>query len=147
MTTMTLSDLGLRVFYVPGQIGGIDVAFPDDSGVLRGQYSGDTLEEIRVRYPGAIEGDIEQVAKASHDLCRRPAQRITEERYTEMLECLPPMDWTGRDGWQTFKMSERNYGTITGIYAWDRTNDVHYTLADDETLTHEQIVAACKALT
>jgi hypothetical protein len=144
---MTFSDIGLRVFHVPGTIVCIDFAFPDEAGVLHGQYSGETLEQIQARYPGALVGDVEAVQAASVASCRRKPERITEERYTDMLECLPPVDHIGRGGWTTFKMSERNYATITGIYAWDRANNVYYVLADDETTTHEQIVAACKAAT
>ena len=44
------------VFYVPGTTTIIDNAVEGD-GVLVGHYSGETLEQIRLRYPGVALGE------------------------------------------------------------------------------------------
>lgn len=42
---------------------------------------------------------------------------VTEERYFDMLECLPPIRWKKEDGVEHFCMCEYNYNTNTSSYA------------------------------
>jgi hypothetical protein len=44
-----------KIFYVPGEIRIIDTVTPDGLGT----YSGETLEEVQKRYPGAILWDMD----------------------------------------------------------------------------------------
>lgn len=46
----------------------------------------------------------------------KPATSETVADWNEMLECLPPMDWEGGDGWSRFNMSEMTNGPITRQY-------------------------------
>ena len=46
-----------------------------------------------------------------------PWEEITEEQWTDALECLPPCRWMTVDGVNFFQMSERMCGSITGTYA------------------------------
>jgi hypothetical protein len=57
------------------------------------------------------------------------AQEVTKERYWEMLEVLPPMNWGTRNGIESFFMSEFNTGTYTDQYA--QYHDKYYTKGVD----------------
>jgi len=46
-----------------------------------------------------------------------PIYEITEERYWEMLEILPPMKWRTVEGVEMFLMREFNSGTFTNQFA------------------------------
>ena len=47
----------------------------------------------------------------------RPIVEITAERFEDMLDCLPPLDWTRRDGVERFNCREMTYGAVTNQYA------------------------------
>lgn len=106
----------MKVF-VQGQMTCIDTVLHDG----RGQYSRENLEEIRVRYPGAEIADLDEWTAAKEKaLCTEP-QEITEERFMEMLEVLPPQRWRRchtTDGVfvQSFELSEHLSGCVTSIY-------------------------------
>lgn len=53
-----------------------------------------------------------------------PVTEITEERYNEMLNVLPPLHWCTIDGVEMFCMSEMLTGTFTSQYA--KTSDGFY---------------------
>lgn len=59
--------------------------------------------------------------RAAHEwqtyLCH-PPQEITQERFWEMLEVLPPMNWAGwGEYFERFDLIERQTGNITSQYA------------------------------
>lgn len=78
-----------EAFAVPGESHLIDCRHPE-----RGTswIEGETLEEIRQRYPGAEVVNIEDWCKAKGARQDTPIEwaDITEEQYNEALECLPP---------------------------------------------------------
>lgn len=96
----------------------IDMVMPDG----RAQISRESLEEIRFRYPGAEVADLETWSAAKEKaLCTEP-EEITEEKFWEMLEVLPPQRWQrGRTlddkPCQSFEMCEHLSGRITSIVA------------------------------
>ena len=134
---MKISD-ETPVFYQPGKPGIIDLAL-DRDGIMRGIYSGETLEEMRLRYPAAEIGELGPVAKASDDHFRHGPVEITEDQFDYALEVLPPEDFVVRNGASTFKMCEYTSGRITAIYASIRGR--YYELADDFALSHDAILA------
>jgi hypothetical protein len=136
---MSFSD-DTKVFYVPGRPGIIDLAVLRD-GVLRGGYSNDTQQEMDKRYPGVQIGELGPVAAASEDMFRHPPQPITEDRFVEMLEVLPPVGWIRGDGAESFKLSERTSGSITSIFC--RIGNRYFEMADSITLPHNEIVTRC----
>lgn len=85
-----------HVFAVPGEHSIIDSVIVG-SDPPRGQYSGDTLDAVRVRYPLARLYDFDDWRRESAARQNTPITwtAITEERYSEMLDVLPPMDWDG----------------------------------------------------
>jgi len=90
-------------------------------GTDHGFYSGETLEEVRKRYPNAeivpLDYAIEQINERKKEvdplLC--PVE-ITEEQYWDALEALPPMHMANGEGWTTFKMSELTFMDVTSGY-------------------------------
>lgn len=78
-----------RCFAVPGDTV-IDHIHPVTG---RSICYGETLEQIRLRYPGAVEMDLDEflTAKAAkQDGEEKTWTEITEDRYDEMLNVLPP---------------------------------------------------------
>lgn len=53
-------------------------------------------------------------------------EEITEERFEEMLNVLPPIKWTRRDGVEMFCMSEMWTGSYTNQYAHDHYSGKYY---------------------
>ena len=110
----------IMVFAVPGAGNCIDTVAPGPCQL--GAYSGETLEEIQQRYPGAVMVSmaawLEEKAKAQNTPVIWEA--ATEEAYMYGLEVLPPIGWegnafmvgeasdhdakTGRPRYQAFKM-------------------------------------------
>jgi hypothetical protein len=133
-------DDSTPVFYVPGRPGIIDLAIERD-GLMRGGYSGETLEEMAKRYPGVRIGELGPVAAASEDMFRHPPRPITAERFEEMLCVLPPEDWHGGGGAESFKLCERTSGSITAIFC--RIGNRYFELSDSFTLSHNEIVTRC----
>jgi hypothetical protein len=128
------------VFYVPGKTGIIDACING-----RGQYSGETLEQIQMRYPGALLGELDTVAREAEESFKSAPVEITEERYWEMLEVLPPVSWVhGSSETESFKISERLYGDITAIFC--RIGNRYFELSDSIRLPHAEIVKRCSAL-
>jgi hypothetical protein len=135
-----ITDDNTPVFYVPGRPGIIDLAIERD-GVMRGGYSNESLDEMDKRYPGVQLGKLGPVAAASEDMFRSPPQPISEERFREMLEVLPPQGWHSGDGAESFKLCERTSGSITAIFC--RIGDRYFEMQDSFTLPHNEIVTRC----
>ncbi len=78
-----------EAFAVPGEDYLIDCINPD-TGLSC--IEGETLEQIRLRYPGAEVVNIDEHCKAKGQKQDSPIEwkEVTEERYWEMLEILPP---------------------------------------------------------
>ena len=70
---------------------------------------------------------------------------ISAERFHEMLNILPPHDWSGHEGAQSFKMSEFVYGSVTTIFCQLGTK--YYELAGSCRLTHQDILSRCRVAT
>jgi hypothetical protein len=83
-----------QVFAVPGEyLSIIDVVNPETG---RSRINGHTLEEIRQRYPTAVQMPWEEwrqgmIARQQTPITWKP---IDAHRYNDMLGVLPPIDWT-----------------------------------------------------
>lgn len=78
-----------------------------------------------------------------YEAAKKPVSEISINRYTDMLEVLPPLRWVSSSGNTTFMLSERFTNNITDIYAKIQVGDDKYryfTFRDEDTLTHRQIV-------
>jgi len=119
-----------QVFYVPGQSFIIDGLTGDNTG----RYSKKTLTETRKEYPGVEIMSLVEASNQIDALFRRPVTEIDHNTYWEMLEVLPPEGFSQNKTGASFKMSERDCGSITGIYA--AIGERYFHLADDYTLHH-----------
>ena len=71
----------------------------------------------------------------------RPPKRITQARFWEMLEVLPPDDWQRFADHESFKLCEFDCGNVTGIYC--RIGEEYWEMHDNYRMPHLAIVAAC----
>jgi hypothetical protein len=81
-----------EAFAVPGEDSLIDCILPATG---RSWINDETLEQIRERYPKAEVVNIEEFCKAKAEKQDSPVEwsEVTHEKYTEMLEVLPPADY------------------------------------------------------
>lgn len=94
MNTATTEPQIEECFAVPGQGNIIDIIHPA-TGL--GAYSGETLAQVQLRYPGAIRLTLQawQEQKAKEQDSPITWHETTEEVFMGMLECLPPAAWQG----------------------------------------------------
>lgn len=70
----------------------------------------------------------EEYQKAERDYyINRPIQEITEEKFCEMLDVLPPKCWTTIQGIEMFCISEMITGSYTRQYAKTPVGEKYYT--------------------
>lgn len=79
----------------------------------------------------------------------RPVKDVAWEEFEEMLNAVPPIDQTGKDGFCTFKVGELLVLDICDIYAAKFTgkgfdDGRYFNLRDSVHMTHEEIVARVK---
>lgn len=117
-------------WYVPGETHIVDLIHPDDGLMLHNHEDGDG---VRQRYAGAERMTcndawtaIDAAALARY---RKDVEEVSEERFMEALNVLPPVGWTTRCGVESFRISERLWGNLTDIYA--RLGDRYFKLVDD----------------
>lgn len=90
----------------------IDIAIMRD-GTYRGKYSNENLEEIQVRYTGAILMGFDEAYQAYTGSFIKPPVEIDEEKFFYWLEVLPPGGWERSEGSESFYVTERICGDIT----------------------------------
>ncbi|MFV0455623.1 MAG: hypothetical protein ACK5NQ_11640 [Pseudomonas sp.] len=126
-----------KVFYVPGQPWAIDFAVERD-GVTVSQISGETLEQVQARHPGAIVADYAEVCAQVEAQSKTEPRQIDAEDFDYALNVLPPVGWVRESGCESFKMSEHTNGNVTAIYA--RLGDTFWTFQDVYTMKHAEIM-------
>lgn len=130
------------VFYMPARpnrsIHVIDLCVFDSTGTLRGRCSGQTLRELNGRYPGIELGEFDLVLAEKERQTQTSPEEISQRRYIQALEAMPPMQMRSAGGWDTFRMSERHFGRVTAVYATNHRQ--YFTFLARDTLTHEEIV-------
>lgn len=123
-------DAYTECWYVPGETHIVDVIQPDDGLTLH--FSEDAAQ-ICARYPTAQRMSCDDAWKAAEavglERYRKDVSEVSEERFNDALNVLPPVGWTTRFGVESFRISERIWGSITDIYA--RLGDRYFVLSDD----------------
>lgn len=117
-------------------VDGVYRASPDASGRTLEQLNagGDNVE--------LIPSDEAYQRYSDGFIC--PVTEISAERYNDMLEVLPPLDWNFNEsgGPQSFKLAEMYCGNVTAIFA--QYGDRCFELRDRVTLTHQAIIERVK---
>ncbi len=137
-------------FYIPGRLMPQEIVCikpesttPPTSDHYFGLYSKTTLTEYQNEFPNIKILTWEEVALEVHQAAVKPVTEISLNRYTEMLEVLPPLRWVSSNENTTFMLSERFTDNITDMFAQIHTGEGkfrYFTLRDVDTLTHRQIV-------
>lgn len=91
---LTMADC-VECYAVPGGDSMIDVIHPTTGLTV---YGNKTLEQVQEEHPGAVRMLVDQFCKEKAQRQRAPItwSSVTEEKYVEMLEVLPPAMWVGR---------------------------------------------------
>lgn len=152
MTTTTQNPPRITnlYFYVPGRYSPMDIVCldpnsnpPPTSDDYFGLYSKKSLTDFQNEYPNIVILTGEEMSTRIYEAAKKPVSEISINRYTDMLEVLPPLRWVSSSGNTTFMLSERFTNNITDIYAKIQVGDDKYryfTFRDEDTLTHRQIV-------
>ncbi len=116
----------------------IDAVVVDDKGILRGGYSGETLEELSLRYRDPKICSMTEYSKMHENALRSDPVSCTEDEFIQALECLPPTGWKITGNVESFKMSERFSGSMTRIYV--RSGSKYWSFMDRIDLSHDEII-------
>lgn len=107
-------SIGNTFAFADGPITCIDLVRLDTG---RSQIQNEDLAAMRRRYPQAKYVELESWSKAKEKaLCTEPSA-ITEERFMEMLEVLPPQRWQHGKDCESFELMEHTSGRVTTVCA------------------------------
>lgn len=133
-----------RALYIPAGPGnphprGEDalVTLPDGREV--GLYSGKTREELSAQLKTEVlVMDTEAFAKLRDESYVTDPKPITEQRFYEALDCLPPLRWVTHRGVESFRFCELFSGNITSIFA--RTGKEYWEFRDRVDMSDNDLV-------
>ena len=131
-------------WYVPGSTNIIDMIHPITglTAILdrdRASILAENPTAERVSYVEASR----QIEAAAVTKFKRDVTEIDQDKFWYALEVLPPVGWTTHRAVESFRMSERTWGTLTNIYA--RLGERYFVLTDDITLPAADIAARVAA--
>lgn len=133
-------DAYVECWYVPGETHIVDLIHPDDGLTL---HAAEDADAVRARYPSALrlacDDAWQQIDAIALTRYRTDVVEISEERFLDALNVLPPVGWTTRCGVESFKISERIWGNVTDIFA--RCSSRYFKLSDDMRLSADVIGA------
>ncbi len=131
-------------WYVSGETHIVDLIHPDDGLTLH--YAEDETQ-VHARYPSARRMTCDEAWQAAHAVggarYRQDVREVTAERFNDALNVLPSVGWTTRRGVESFRISERIWGSITDIYA--RFGDRFFKLSDDNRLSPDIVAGRVQA--
>lgn len=124
-------------FYVPSH-NTVYASATQKNGEWVTEYGAATFDAVRSIYPDAVlvtQADALEMLNTGY---RRPWAEITEARYVDQLEVLPPMDWCRGFGGESFKSMEFTGGDVTAIFV--RYEGRFFECHDLHTLTHRELI-------
>ena len=131
-----------QCFYEPGAMQLIDIARPNGLSWINGE----SLEEIRVRYPRAEFMGYKEAARQMDTATRQAyctgPHEITAEHFEEMLCVLPPEKWVNGGDSESFLLSELLIANIGSFFV--RVGGKYYTVNDDIRTTHAMLLEMVK---
>jgi len=117
----------------------LDAVMIHDDGVMRGKYGGKTLEEYQFDHEGPVEVlDWEEATAIHRSKYLTPPKQVTQERFWEMLEVLPPCKWNHSKSAESFFVSERI--TLDLVSWFVRLGDEYWELIASDKLNHDDVV-------
>jgi hypothetical protein len=127
-----------QCFCEPGNMQMVDLVRPNGLSWINGE----SLEEIRAKYPRAELMDYKEAARQMDAATRKAyctgPHEITAERFEEMLCVLPPEKWVNNGGSESFLLSELLIANIGSFYI--RIGGKYYTVNDDIRTTHAMLL-------
>ena len=132
-----------HVVAVPGARHCIDFINPQTGRTF---INGETPEECAKRHPGAVMMAVAQYEAqqmAHRESLMKAPEEIDVNRWRYLLEVLPPLDWRGGLGTESFKMSEFETMDLTTCAV--RVGDRYFTAVRPVGTNHEQLVALVTA--
>ena len=101
-------------------------------------YGGKTLAECQAEDPDAEIMDADAAfTKYEYGFVRAPVE-VTEERFHDALNVLPPCKWTGPGTTESFYVSERIAGNVVSWFV--RTSSKFYRVDTFATRTHGELL-------
>lgn len=154
MNTQTVE----KVIYEEGKANLQSSVFTDSNGIERVAYSGSSLnsgDELTIQeYLGLKKNPklvcisfgeaLRRIHKVEESIYLTAWEQISEEKWFEALECLPPMKWKTVDDVELFQMSEMTTGDITGHYA--RYGEKYFAASRRISVKYEEIAKEIKAV-
>lgn len=108
-----------------------------------GQFSKQNLDEVRARYPDAMQMGLAEAADAIEAMwCSDAPTEISTESFFAAMEELPPVEWINQGGTETFKSQEASSGQVTAIYA--RIGERCFSFLGRYGMSHNEIIAFCQ---
>ena len=99
-----------------------------------GKWSKKTLQQLQAEEPDMVMMSYQEYQES----LKTHVSEISEEKFIDMLEVLPPLGWQGYEGRQSFKLSEMYSEKITHIYA--QIGKRYFQFRDYATLSHREII-------
>lgn len=145
---MSLKELCFFATKYDGEVSIIDTVIMVNGEYVSSIYK-KTLADVRAEYHGSaievMELDAAYTLYEAAQIAKycKPPKEVTEERFWDMLEVLPPVSWVRFAGEETFKLSERTIGNITLICA--RIGQKYYEYQGDIRTDHNDIIKHIQA--
>ena len=113
-------------------------------------YGKHPVGEVLAEYPALVQISLGDAADRAHVFARAKygagrAERVSEKRFWEMLEVLPPCKWGTRAGFEMFHVSERISGSLVDWYLRDTATDQHWHIVEDSTAKPAHLAQCIKA--
>lgn len=131
---------GIYSFMVPGS----------DSGVLVCEFGGETMEELKSQgrvSPEAFlcpweEAEAHSLGLARQRYCKGP-ERVSRERWWELLEVMPPARWRSLPGGEIFMVAEP---IASDLYRFGvRIGEEYFSIVEDCDIEDSRLIDLCKA--
>ncbi|PZP74251.1 MULTISPECIES: hypothetical protein [Delftia] len=132
-----------QVLYVPASASERHPRLVDDlvtleDGRVIGRYTRMTKEELSSRMKTELlVTERDTFSRMQDDSYVTEPRLITEERFQEAFECLPPLRWETHQGVESFRFMEHSCGDITTIFA--RTGHQYWEFEDRFNMSRDDL--------
>jgi hypothetical protein len=123
-----------KVYYSPSYKGIITLPHPTNPNV---SAYGTKINDLLLEYPDMILISFDKATDLQDAAYRTKPALTTEDRFNDMLDCLPPQNWKNINGGCYFQMCEFLAGNITAYFACK--NNAYYTWNDTAWLKPQQV--------